>query len=298
MPATRRPTAIVVGVLATLLLLVGCTDGPRPQTARPDVTARPSPADTAAALPTVGSYVSLGDSFTSGPGLANLQDGAGLCLRSDHNWPSLLADLLQASRFDDVSCAGARTRDIRQPAAGLTGARPQIAAVTGSTDLVTVGIGGNDGGLFSSLIGACTRANDTCASFARDGAPAILARTVRDVEASLDAIKAIAPDATVVLVGYLRIMPETGTCRSIDIPSADAAALVATEEALDRSLSVAARGADVTFVSLRAASRGHDACAGSRAWTNGAAPTGRDGIAFHPRLAGMRAVARAVADAL
>ncbi len=50
----------------------------------------------------------------------------------------------------------------------------------------------------------------------------------------------------------------------------------------------------VPYVSMRRASRGHDACAGAQAWTNGADVKDDDGIAFHPRLAGMRAVARAV----
>jgi hypothetical protein len=45
---------------------------------------------------------------------------------------------------------------------------------------------------------------------------------------------------------------------------------------------------------MRKASQGHDACAGADAWTNGSDVKDDDGIAFHPRLAGMQAVARAV----
>ncbi|AXT85219.1 hypothetical protein C6I20_08465 [Aeromicrobium sp. A1-2] len=287
-----------MSALAAVLVLSGCAGGAASRPASASATATPSPTATAAAVPSVGSYVALGDSFTSGPGLANLRDDSGFCLRSDHNWPTLLATTLGATRFADVSCAGAETHDIGQPASGLTGAPPQIAAVSRDTDLVTLGIGGNDSGLFASLIAACTRDDSTCGSYARDTVPSILDQTVPAVVDALQDITAAAPDATVVLVGYLRIMPESGTCRSIGISAADASALVRAEEALDGALQLAARDAGVDFVSLRAASRGHDACAGAEAWTNGAAPADRDGIAFHPRLAGMRAVARTVAATL
>ena len=89
-------------------------------------------------------------------------------------------------------------------------------------------------------------------------------------------------------------MPDSGTCPTIGIPSTDAAAVAGAEQSLDNTLADAARRAGVPYVSMRRASRGHDACAGAQAWTNGADVTDRDGIAFHPRLAGMRAVARAV----
>ncbi len=110
----------------------------------------------------------------------------------------------------------------------------------------------------------------------------------------LDDVRAKAPKATVLLVGYLRIMPESGSCPTIGIPAADAAAVAGAEQALDQALADAARQADVPYVSMRGASRGHDACAGAKAWTNGGTVTDDDGIAFHPRLAGMQAVARAV----
>ena len=76
------------------------------------------------------------------------------------------------------------------------------------------------------------------------------------------------------------------------------AAVAEAEKALNAALADAAGEADVPFVSMRKASRGHDACAGAQAWTNGAEVKDDDGIAFHPRLAGMQAVARAVAGQL
>jgi len=274
-------------------LLAGCSSAPDEPPRSSITTTTPAPSRTPEP-PTVRSYVALGDSFTAGPGLATLRDGGELCLRSDHNWPSLLARRLGATSFTDVSCAGATTHDVLHHAGGPIGAQAQIAAVKAGTQLVTVGIGGNDGNLFASLISACTGGQGACAPFSRDSAPTILHQTVTDIAAVLDDVRARAPKATVLLVGYLRIMPDSGTCPTIGIPAADTAAVAAAEKALDQALADAARDAGVPYVSMRKASRGHDACAGARAWTNGRTVRDADGIAFHPRLAGMQAVARAV----
>ena len=286
--------ARIAGVTVVVATLSGCSsaaDDPAPTRSTP--TASPTPSRTPD-LPAVRSYVALGDSFTAGPGLADLRTGGELCLRSDHNWPSLVARRLDARSFTDVSCAGATTHDVLQTGSGLAEARPQLAAVRTDTNLVTVGIGGNDGNLFASLISACTGGHGACAPFSRDSAPTILRQTIGDIATVLHDVRARAPKATVLLVGYLRIMPDSGTCPAIGIPAADAAAVAATEAALDQALAGAAREAGVPYVSMRRASRGHDACAGARAWTNGRTVQDADGIAFHPRLAGMKAVARAV----
>lgn len=289
----------LVGGLVVAALLVGCSsspDAPPPPEPAPRTTT-PAPAETPD-LPDVGSYVAMGDSFTAGPGLEELRSDAGFCLRSTRNWPSLLERMLDAERFRDVSCVGASTSELLDSGSRITAAPPQVDAVDAGTDLVTVGIGGNDGNLFASLISACTGGHGACGSFARDQAPAILDQTIPRITATLDAIRDRAPDATILLVGYPRIMPETGTCEAIGIPDGDAAAVVEAEQSLDDALSTAARQAEVGYVSMRQASRGHDACAGADAWTNGDTVQDGDGIAFHPRLAGMKAIARAVAGEL
>ena len=296
MSSSGRIAGIAV---AFAVLLAGCSSAPGEPgpTSTTASTTTPAPSVTPD-LPPVRSYVAIGDSFTAGPGLADLRDGGAFCLRSDHNWPSLLAQRLSPTSFVDVSCAGATTHDVLYNGTGPAGARPQIAAVRSNTDLVTVGIGGNDGNLFASLISACTGGQGACEPFSRDSAPVILRQTVTDIAAVLDDVRAKAPRATVLLVGYLRIMPDSGSCPTIGISAGDAAAVGAAEKALDRALADAAHAAHVPSVSMRKASRGHDACAGARAWTNGVQVKDDDGIAFHPRLAGMQAVARAVAAQL
>lgn len=287
-------SARIAVAVAMVTLLVGCTSAPG-EPAPTDTATTTAPAETPE-LPKIGSYVAIGDSFTAGPGLAALRDDAGFCLRSTHNWPSLLDRTLDAAAFTDVSCVGASTASILERGTGITSSRPQIDAVKPDTDLVTVGIGGNDGNLFASLISACTDSRGACGTFARDRAPAILDETTTRIATTLDAIRAKAPEATILLVGYPRILPNSGACDSIGIP--DAASVLETEQRLEDTLAAAAQDAGVDYVSMREASRGHDACAGAEAWTNGSAVPDGDGIAFHPRLAGMQAIARAVAGEL
>ena len=58
------------------------------------------------------SYVALGDSYTAGPLIPNQDPAYPGCLRSDHNYPSLIAPDLGLPAFRDVSCSGAQTKDM------------------------------------------------------------------------------------------------------------------------------------------------------------------------------------------
>ena len=117
------------------------------------VLAVAAPAPTPA-LATGTRYVALGDSYTSGPLIPN-QSGQPLgCLRSDRDYPHLVASALGLS-LTDVSCSGAETEDMTNAQGVTPGPNPpQFDALTADTDVVTVGIGGNDIG-FSSIVKDC-----------------------------------------------------------------------------------------------------------------------------------------------
>ena len=59
--------------------------------------------------PDVRRYVSLGDSYAAGPLIPPQTSLPVGCLRSDRNYPSLLAATLGAAEHVDVSCSGATT---------------------------------------------------------------------------------------------------------------------------------------------------------------------------------------------
>lgn len=300
---TRRllTTAALLAVLATNACS-GRSD-PKPSTT-PSATA--SPTATAHPIKGISSYVALGDSYTSGPAIPTQEQGAGLCFRSDHNYASLLARELAVRSFKDVSCAGATTTNVLHSAAhpvrGSANALDQISAVKASTSLVTVGIGGNDSGLFGTLFQTCAQAAnksaDVCQPYITSKLPQILAQTQRAVAGTLKAVIARAPHARVVLVGYLRLTPTTKGCATFPVSAADLPVVANAETQLDAAMSRAAKDAGVKYVSMHQISAGHDACAGAKAWTNGASPRRDDGFPLHPNTAGMRAVAAALLQAV
>src|SRR5262249_55933713 len=107
------------------------------------------------------SYVALGDSYTAGP-LIPLQETDPLgCLRSDHNYPHLVAGALGVSDFKDPSCSGAETRDMTNAQDLDPGPNPpQFDSLDRGTQLVTLGIGGNDIG-FTEIAESCASPTPT-----------------------------------------------------------------------------------------------------------------------------------------
>ncbi|NYD41177.1 SGNH/GDSL hydrolase family protein [Nocardioides panaciterrulae] len=264
-------------------------------------------ATTPAEAPSPGlDYVALGDSYSAGPLIPRQRLEAGLCLRSDHNYPSLLARRLHVTSFRDVTCTGAESKDLSRPVhTGLPGppSPPQLAALDRGTDLVTLGIGGNDDGLFSALFRTCPR----LARRDPDGAPCRdaytdddgtdeLAAKVDHVRAHLRTllrrIRARAPKAEVWVVGYPRVLPADGTCRAIPLAAGDYRWADRIERTLNTALQSTAALDGAHFADTYAASTGHDACAGPDAWINGSVESLRRAAAYHPLRSGMEAEAR------
>ena len=286
----------LVLLLLPLLLTTGCWAG---QGAEPRDPA-PSPAG-----PRYTSYVALGDSYTAGP-LVPTTDVAAGCFRSNGNYPSLLAQRLHVRRFRDVSCSAATTRDLthRQHTFGAAHVPPQLRALRRSTDLVTVGIGGNDLGLFGTLVQQCTRLRSTdpagapCAAVkGRAAWTRTTARIGDNVAGALRAVHRRAPHATVVLVGYLRLAPDHGTCPALPLATGDYALGRYVSRSLAEAMLAAARSTGSRFLDADALSAGHDVCS-AHPWVNGAVAQQQAAAPYHPFAAGMRAEATALAAML
>jgi lysophospholipase L1-like esterase len=255
-------------------------------------------------------YVALGDSYSAGPLIPLVRNDASGCFRSTNNYPAYLAGLLGVASYRDATCSGARTVDlIRRQRVMLGSVRPmpQASALSAETDLVTVGIGGNDFGLFGSIARGCSsswRASGApCRTRFTDGqgrdTKARDARRIRaNVEAALAEVRTQAPEADVYVVGYPRLLPETGTCLEAGFSNGDAGWARRIARLLNRSLRLAAEATGATYVDLYPASQGHDICAGPDAWVNGR--TVRMGLAlsYHPFQVGMREMARVVYEAV
>ena len=278
--------AVLLSALVLVTCLGACTDGP------------PDPIRT---------YVALGDSFTSGAGLPEVPADSP-CGRSQLAYPVLVADRLKA-HLTNASCSGATTDHTTGTQAIDTVTIPaQLDAVRRRTDLVTVGIGYNDFGFFFDLVFGCAYA----ATADPTGAPCQAQRAqagVRDpaeiavdigarVRTLLGQVQERAPSAQVLLIGYPRLLPESGTCPALPLATGDYDFVRAGLASLDEALATAAEDADVTYVDAYAASEGHDVCAGSDAWVNGSVAVTGVAAAYHPLEAGQRELAGLVLKAL
>jgi lysophospholipase L1-like esterase len=298
----RRAQILVSGLAAALAL--GACSSPSDSV---DALEREAADVTDSSSPPIERYVALGDSFTAGPLIptTDITDG---CFRSDGNYPALVADRLDVDRLVDVSCSGARTSDLTGPQPTVGGAKvpPQLKALTPGTDLVTVGIGGNDFNLFETFTRTCTLAGrgrttgSPCADrLAEEGTDlgTVTEGISRNVEKALDRVKQRAPRARVLLVGYLRLAPADGRCPELPFAPGDYATGSEVSRALNEALATAAERADVGFVDMYAASEGHDICA-DEPWVNGAQTLQDQALAYHPFAAGMEAVADRIVERL
>lgn len=272
------------------------------------VLAVTAPAGAAVPSKPVDHYVALGDSFTAGPLIPPTHLIP--CARTTRNYPRILAARLGAE-LTDVSCSSARTEHMLDPQEGILGtAPPQLDALRPDTDLVTLGIGGNDGGLFGTLIDRCPELAPTdpegspCRDeFTEDGVDLMAAKIVRtkkDVLAVLDGIRERSPHAEVAVVGYLRLMPESGWCTNDAVPMTRKDILWADgiQRQLNGALAQAAAERGATYVDTYGPSRGHDACAGKDAWVQGKWIDPLKAMEYHPFASGMDATAKITYEAL
>lgn len=290
MRSARRLAAVAAMAVATLTAGAGLAAAPTHAPVDPE---RPVPVD-------VATYVALGDSFTAGPLIPRSVPALG-CFRSTHNYPALTAAALGVETLIDVSCGGADTTHMSAPQqTGLAAVPPQLAALSADTDLVTVGIGGNDFGVFGSLVNVCPRVRaedprgapcrDHFRADGRDLLLAALARTRDRVGEVVAEIRRRAPQAEVFVVGYPRIAPAHGTCPAVPFADGDYRYANRVERHLNAALRHAARSNRVGYIDTHRASRGHDACAGDAAWVNGQHTQAGRAQAYHPFRAYMRAV--------
>lgn len=261
----------------------------------------------ASAQPSYNSYVALGDSFVAGPGIPP-QGSDPECGRSAVNYPSLVAEAIGVGDFVDASCGGAVSEDLRgTQVAAITRAdiAPQYDALRPDTDLVTVGIGGNDIGLVQLAISCINFASPpqgrSCAKGdpdrpdSYDVAIDAFAPTYTTI---VEEIQARSPHADILFVGYPTGIRDGGCFPEQQMWPQDATYLQSKIDRLNTVMAEQVVGAGARFVDLRTSTIGHDACATpEQRWMEGVVPTS-PGIPLHPNAAGHRNAAEQVVGAL
>ena len=259
-------------------------------------------------------YVAMGDSFSAGTFIANQIPPTG-CFRSDHSYPHLAAPAVGLPKLVDVTCSGATTENMTQPQALPTGGAnpPQLDALDVMTGLVTLTIGGNDVGYWSTVANGCVAASpvgtpcqDTFVVGGQDTISQRIASAAPKVAAVLDAIHQRAPRARVLIVAYEAIFPEgpltpggpEGCFPQLPYAPGDVPYLRAKQRELNAMIQQQAAAHGATFVDASTASIGHDACRTAAVrWVEPASVQGV-GYALHPNVAGMTGAKDALLAAL
>ncbi len=309
---TRTRTVLVALTAVAAITLSGCqsatgTAAPpeveqgSEQAGEPDESLTPTSAEPM-------TYIAMGDSYTAAPLFPlRSRETINSCLRSDENYPTLVARALDVSVLD-VSCSGASTTSMFYKQKFVDNERPpQLDALSDAADLVTLGIGANDFRYFSKMIftclavapkdpeGApCRERNTTPAG--RDRVERHLGEIRHNVARVVRAIGKRAPNARILLIGYPQLLPSEGTCRAKlplaagDYPYARKLNLRLAEAVRQGGLKGGAE-----FVDLVEASQGHDICS-KQPWVAGVRGDPRRAMGLHPYPAEQRAVAELVVD--
>ncbi|MFD0684749.1 SGNH/GDSL hydrolase family protein [Actinomadura fibrosa] len=219
-------------------------------------------------------YVALGDSYSSGTGAGNYDSASGSCNRSANAYPNLWAAAHTTASYKFVACSGATTTSV---------ADGQLGALDSSTTLVSITVGGNDAG-FSSVMQTCVLNSDSACLSAVDTAKSYMVNTLPGRLDSVYAkIRAKAPSARVVVLGYPRLYKIVSVC--VGLSNTKRTALNGAADTLDGTISSASGRAGFTFSDVRDEFGGHELCSGED-WLNSV--TIPIGSSYHPTAKGHR----------
>ena len=243
-------------------------------------------------------YVALGSSMAAGPGIKPSAPGAPFGSgRSARNYAHLVAGRLSLDLVD-VTFSGATTANVL--AERQRRAAPQIEALDGSEEFVTITIGGNDVGYVPLLIGASLPTlvrrlpsiRELLDRGAREKALEGIGHALRAVGT---AVRQRAPRARVMFVDYLTLLPPPGVASApLSAEHADVGRFVA--ERLEEATATAAQATGCEVVCAGQASRQHHPWSADP-WTVGAGwPLPWRPAPFHPNAAGMRAAADLIVE--
>ncbi|ACZ00420.1 Triacylglycerol lipase [Thermomonospora curvata DSM 43183] len=195
-----------------------------------------------------GEYVAMGDSYSSGTGAGNYTDI--LCTRSANAYPALWAAANPGTTFRFVACGGAQIPDVR---------RNQLSALSTSTTLVSISIGGNDAGFASTMLRCQLLTTLACRRAVEEGRDYVENQLPGELDALYAEIRRRAPQAKVVVLGYPYLYETGGICLSMNATKRQI--LKEGADVLNNVIAAAAHRAGFTFGDARPAFAGHGICA-------------------------------------
>ncbi|NUK71375.1 SGNH/GDSL hydrolase family protein [Streptomyces lunaelactis] len=207
--------------------------------------------DTALAL----DYVALGDSYSSGLGAGSYDSSSGNCKRSNRAYPKLWAAAHSPSSFAFTACSGARTGDVT---AG------QLAPLSSATDLVSLTIGGNDAGFADVMTTCVLQSESTCLNRIATARGYVDSTLPGKLDQVYSAIRAKAPAAQVVVLGYPRFYKLGGSCVA-GLSENERSAINGAADYLNAAVAKRAANHGYDFADVAGAFTGHEICS-SASW--------------------------------
>ncbi|HWS36931.1 MAG TPA: SGNH/GDSL hydrolase family protein [Actinoplanes sp.] len=231
-------------------------------------------------------FVALGDSYSAGLGAGNYNTDPDCKQSKDGGFPQLFAKAQTApfGTVTDASCSGAVINDVRFE---------QVNALSESTGTVTLTVGGNDAGWTNSLRGCLLGDEAGCATGVEQGIAGAKSKLPAALDDLYTSIRSKAPNAKVYVLGYPHLVAAPGkdgvSCEQLT--DAKRKALNEGADSLVELIKGRAETAGFTFVDVREAFRGHEACT-KEPWIHAA--DGDLSEAFHPNADGYQAYLKAL----
>lgn len=198
-------------------------------------------------------YAALGDSYSSGVGAGDYIDSSGGCDRSPNAYSALWAQQHSPSSYTSLACSGAKTTDV---------IANQLGALSTSTTLVSITIGGNDVG-FSRIMQDCILdGTTTCVNEVNAAKADAKANLPGKLATVYNAIKSKAPNAHVVVLGYPDFYDLSKDC--VGISQESRTAIDSGIDLIDSITGTAATQAGFTYGDVRSSFDGHEICDSDR----------------------------------
>ncbi len=200
-------------------------------------------------------YVALGDSYSSGVGSGDYIGSSGSCDRSPNAYSALWAAAHSPASYTSVACSGATTTTV---------INSQLSALSSSTTLVSMTIGGNDVG-FANIMetcaldgtSSCVAAVQSAENFAQSSLPGLLNTVYNDVRSH-------APNAHVVILDYPVFYQLGTTC--VGLSATSHAKIDEGIGIVDGIINTAATAHGFTFGDVRSKFVGHQLCGSGTNW--------------------------------
>lgn len=222
-------------------------------------------------------YVALGDSYSSGVGAGDYLDSSGDCLRSENAYSAVWAAQNAPASYRSVACSGARTGDVLAN---------QISALSSSTTLVSVTVGGNDAG-FSDIIKTCVLEGEgACISAVQAAEDRGRTELPGKLDTTYGAIRSAAPSAQVVVLGYPEFY-ELGHTFCVGLSEKSRTKINEGINVINSVIETAAAArAGFVFGDVRGNFDGHQLCSGGK-WLH-ALNVSDLTVSYHPFESGQR----------